>query len=209
MGEINLNNVKKQPEKKIRAGPIAIAIWRNNTNDGMRSFYSITFEKRFKDKDKEEWRSTNQLGKNDIPKAMIALQEAYKYLVLHKSPQEIIEEALDDNIELPKENYFEDEFEKERPPHGMYFFWEIDGKRVYSPGAIIKMVQDDVMNGSFEMMSSISPESVQNHYKKLYETQRQTALNGFKQLKEHYNKMKYPKDVMDYIDDVSKLFKKD
>ena len=113
IGEIDLNNVKKQPEKKIRAGPIAIAIWRNTTNDGMRSFYSITFEKRFKDKDKEEWRSTNQLGKNDIPKAMIALQEAYKYLVLHKSPQEIIEEALDEKIELPKENYFEDEFKKE------------------------------------------------------------------------------------------------
>ena len=106
-------HAKKQPEKKIRAGPIAVAIWRNITNDGMRSFYSITFEKRFKDKEREEWRSTNALSKNDIPKAMIALQEAYKFLVLHKSPQEIIEEALDDNIELPKENYFEDEFEKE------------------------------------------------------------------------------------------------
>ncbi|MCK4670803.1 MAG: hypothetical protein KAT43_06380 [Nanoarchaeota archaeon] len=122
-------DTKKQPEKKIRAGPIAVAIWRNTTKDGMRSFYSITFEKRFKDKEKEEWRSTNTLGKNDIPKAMIALQEAYKYLVLHKSPQEIIEEAFDDSIELPKEQspfvsqepevlvmpketYFEEEFKK-------------------------------------------------------------------------------------------------
>jgi hypothetical protein len=113
MGNIDLNNVKKQPEKKIRAGPIAVAIWRNTTNDGMRSFYSITFEKRFKDKEKEEWKSTNALSKNDIPKAMVALQEAYKYLVLHKNAQEILEEAVEDEIDLPEESYFEEEFSKE------------------------------------------------------------------------------------------------
>lgn len=101
MVDVGINDVKKQPEKKIRAGPIAIAIWRNTTHDGTRSFYSITFEKRFKDRNKEEWKSTNTLGKNDIPKAMIALQEAYKYLVLHKTPQEIIEEALEEDIVLP------------------------------------------------------------------------------------------------------------
>ncbi|MBW3014107.1 hypothetical protein KY335_02590 [Candidatus Woesearchaeota archaeon] len=113
MVDIDLNKVKKQPEKKFRAGPIAVAIWRNTTNDGMRSFYSITFEKRFKDKEKEQWKSTNTLGKNDIPKAMVALQEAYKYLVLHKNAQEIIEEAVGEEIELPQESYFEEEFSQE------------------------------------------------------------------------------------------------
>ncbi|MBW3011173.1 hypothetical protein KY326_03070, partial [Candidatus Woesearchaeota archaeon] len=45
--------------------------------------------------------------------AMVALQEAYKYLVLHKNAQEIIEEAVGEEIELPQESYFEEEFSQE------------------------------------------------------------------------------------------------
>ena len=85
---------KKQPEKKIRAGPIAIAIWRNKSGNGD-SFYSVSFEKRFKQEGSDEWRSTNSLNKNDIPKAILALQEAYKYLVLHKSTKELIDDNGD------------------------------------------------------------------------------------------------------------------
>ncbi|MBW2987182.1 hypothetical protein KY336_01405 [Candidatus Woesearchaeota archaeon] len=93
MVEVDIDN-KKHPEKKIRAGPIAVAIWRNKTEDGKRTFYSVSFEKRYMDNDL--WKSTNSLNKHDIPQAVVALQEAYRYLTLHKSPQELINDALED-----------------------------------------------------------------------------------------------------------------
>lgn len=92
MPEVPIDD-KKMPEKKIRAGPIAVAIWRNKTEDG-KTFYSVSFEKRYKDQD--EWKTTTSLNKNDIPKAIIALQEAYRYLVLNKSAKEIIDDALEE-----------------------------------------------------------------------------------------------------------------
>jgi len=91
MNEVDLS--KKHPEKKIRAGPIAVAIWRNKTEKGD-AFYSVSFEKRFKKEGSDEWRSTNSLSKNDIPKAVLALQEAYKYLVLNRNAKEIIEDLV-------------------------------------------------------------------------------------------------------------------
>jgi hypothetical protein len=67
--------------------------------------------------DNDSWKSTNSLNKHDIPQAVVALQEAYRYLTLHKSPQELINEAMQDeevywdkkteaeNIVVPDEQY--------------------------------------------------------------------------------------------------------
>ena len=82
---------KNAPEHKIRAGQVRVAVWRNSTQDG-KTFYSCTLEKQFK-KD-NEWKTTNSLNKNDVPKAVLALQKAYEYLVLNKTQKEIIEEEM-------------------------------------------------------------------------------------------------------------------
>ncbi|MFH1586538.1 MAG: hypothetical protein ABID38_01625 [Candidatus Diapherotrites archaeon] len=71
------------PVKKFSAGGIQVAIWENEGKEG-RSFHSVSFDRRYKDKD--EWKSTNSLKTNDIPKAIIALQKSYEYLVL-KEPE--------------------------------------------------------------------------------------------------------------------------
>jgi len=72
------------PIKKFSAGGIQVAIWENEGKDG-RTFNSVSFDRRYKD-DKDEWKSTNSLKTNDIPKAIIALQKSYEYLVL-KEPE--------------------------------------------------------------------------------------------------------------------------
>ena len=72
MEEIDLS--KKLPEKSFRAGPVKVSVWRNKTEEG-RSFYSVSLEKQYKD-DENEWHVTHSLNKNDIPKAVLALQEA-------------------------------------------------------------------------------------------------------------------------------------
>jgi len=71
------------PVKKFSAGGIQVAVWENEGKEG-RIFHSVSFDRRYKDKD--AWKSTNSLKTNDIPKAIIALQKSYEYLVL-KEPE--------------------------------------------------------------------------------------------------------------------------
>jgi hypothetical protein len=103
---------KKYPEKNIRVGGIQVAIWRNESKEG-RKFYSVSIEKRYKKDD--EWKSTTNLNSNDIPKLILALQEAYKYMNLSLNAKEIIEEAEEEvyqennKNELPHQRFVEEE----------------------------------------------------------------------------------------------------
>src|SRR3989338_10499995 len=81
---------KKSPEKKISVGNIQVAVWKNQAGD--KSFYSVTCEKRYM-KD-NEWKSTNNFNKNDLPKVSLAIQEAYKYLTM-EAPSSFVEEKED------------------------------------------------------------------------------------------------------------------
>ena len=75
-----------KPEKTIRAGAIAISIWKNtaqNKEGVVTNYNNITFERRYKDP-KGEWKSTNSLRMNDLPKAQTALQKAYEYLLFQE-----------------------------------------------------------------------------------------------------------------------------
>jgi hypothetical protein len=72
------------PVKKFSVGGIQVAIWENDGNEG-RKFYSVSFDRRYKDKE-GNWQSTTSLGANDLPKAILALQKAYEYVAL-KEPE--------------------------------------------------------------------------------------------------------------------------
>lgn len=75
--------MKNKPEMTFRAGLISVAIWKNETNGNgkpPRTFRTVSFERRYKDKD-GEWQSTSQLGRDDLPRAINVLTKAYDYLV--------------------------------------------------------------------------------------------------------------------------------
>lgn len=77
-----------QPIKKFSAGGIQVAVWQNEGKgrDGeITAFNSVSIDRRYKDKN-DEWKSTNSLKQNDIPKAILALQKAYEYLSLKEDP---------------------------------------------------------------------------------------------------------------------------
>src|SRR3989338_103465 len=74
------------PEKNFRAGAISATIWRNvgqKENGEETEYKTISIERRYTDKE-GKWQSTNSLRVNDLPKAKVALEEAYKYLVLNE-----------------------------------------------------------------------------------------------------------------------------
>jgi len=75
---------KNLPEKKFKAGAISATVWKNTgqSKDGQAVEYrSISIDRRYMDKNKE-WQSTTSMRLNDLPKAVVVLQQAYEYLVL-------------------------------------------------------------------------------------------------------------------------------
>ena len=71
------------PVKKFNAGAIQVAIWQNEGKEGAQ-YNTISIDRRYKDKN-EQWKSSNSLRINDVPKAVVTLQKAYEYLILKET----------------------------------------------------------------------------------------------------------------------------
>jgi len=74
-----------RPLKSFRTGALSVSIWENEIlgEDGQpRSYKTVSFERRYKDPKSGEWKSSNSLRVNDLPKATLILQKAYEYLIL-------------------------------------------------------------------------------------------------------------------------------
>ena len=82
MGLINKSSETKtegkKPEKKFRAGGIVATIWKNGEGD--KTFFTVNIERNYKDKD-GNWKNTNNVMVNDLPKVVLVCQEAYKALI--------------------------------------------------------------------------------------------------------------------------------
>jgi len=72
------------PIKKFAAGGIQVAVWENQGKEG-NSYYTVSIDRRYKDKN-DEWKSSNSLKMNDLPKAILALEKAYEFMAL-KEPE--------------------------------------------------------------------------------------------------------------------------
>ena len=78
------------PVKKFRVGAVSCAVWQNDGKDGSK-FFTVTMERRYKDKE-GNWKSTNNLGVNDLPKAVLVLQKAFEFALLKESQDVAVEE---------------------------------------------------------------------------------------------------------------------
>ncbi len=70
------------PVKKFNVGAVQAAVWNNDSKEGKR-FFSVSFDKRYKDKE-GNWKSSGSLMAGDLPKAILALQKAFEYVSLHE-----------------------------------------------------------------------------------------------------------------------------
>jgi hypothetical protein len=77
-----------KPEKRFRCGGCEAAVFENEMNRGGKTMKikKVSFQKRYKSMD-GEWKSTNSLDINEIPKAILALSKAYEYLVIWESTE--------------------------------------------------------------------------------------------------------------------------
>jgi len=74
---------KNTPEKKFRAGTVSATVWKNQSKEG-NDFSSVSFEKGYKDAN-GEWKSTNHLSVNDLPKALVVIGKAFEHLSLKEA----------------------------------------------------------------------------------------------------------------------------
>ena len=81
---------KNKPEKKFRAGAISATVWKNiQSKDGNEfEFFSVSLERGYKDKE-DKWQATTTMRVMDLPKAVLVLNEAFKYVVLNETSQQV------------------------------------------------------------------------------------------------------------------------
>ena len=78
-----------KPETVFKVGAVRAAVFRNIIQKNGKSIPlpKVVIEVRYKDK-AGQWNGTNSLSLNDLPKAILALQKAYEYLMQHKQPEQ-------------------------------------------------------------------------------------------------------------------------
>ena len=66
-----------KPIKSVKVGAVEVAVWENASKEG-RKFFTTTIERNYKAG--EDWKKTSSLRDSDLPKAILALQEAYHFV---------------------------------------------------------------------------------------------------------------------------------
>ena len=74
-----------RPEKVFRVGGCTASVFENNVNgvNGNTTLRSVTLQRTYKAKD-GNFQHTSSFKLNDIPKAVLALEKAYDYLLSEK-----------------------------------------------------------------------------------------------------------------------------
>ena len=78
-----------KPEITFKMGAVRVSIFRNTAmRDGKEILFpKVVIEVRYRDK-AGQWKGTNSLSLSDLPKAILALQKAFEYLMSKPSDQD-------------------------------------------------------------------------------------------------------------------------
>lgn len=71
---------RNAPVFSARAGDCEVAVWEQEGKNG--SFLTVTSQRNYKDVATGDWKKTNTLRVNDIPKMQLLLGKAYEYAKL-------------------------------------------------------------------------------------------------------------------------------
>ena len=85
----------QKPEKKIKVGAVSASVWKRTVEKDGRSFVvrQVTLDRSYKDRN-GEWKSVNSYDTNDIPKAVMALVNAYKHILDAPDDKVVVEDVV-------------------------------------------------------------------------------------------------------------------
>ena len=78
------------PERKFSTGAVQVTVWKNtgaSQSGEVHEYRTFSFTRVYRDPT-GQWKSTNSLRVNDLPKAIVALNKAYEHAVLKKQSEE-------------------------------------------------------------------------------------------------------------------------
>lgn len=75
---------RNQPAHEVRLGAIKAAIWKNDTDSGVR--YNVTFQRLYRDG--EEWKSTDSFGRDDLLLVAKVADQAHSWIMNPEPVQE-------------------------------------------------------------------------------------------------------------------------
>ena len=75
---------KQQPAHEVRLGFIKAAVWRNETEAGVR--YNVTFNRIYKDGD--NWKSTDSFGREDLLLLGKVADQTHSWIFAQAQPRE-------------------------------------------------------------------------------------------------------------------------
>ena len=81
----------QRPENEFKAGAVRASIWSNLRKTGDGNFFNsrkVVLERIYKDS-QGNFKKTNSFDMNDIPKAILVLNEAYHYLATHRKAEKM------------------------------------------------------------------------------------------------------------------------
>ncbi len=87
-----------QPVQEFRVGGTTTAsVWRNETQQGDRTVvnHSVQIQKRYFDRADQTWKTSKSLYANDIPRAVLALQKAYEWIMMQPRNGDIEKSATE------------------------------------------------------------------------------------------------------------------
>ena len=75
-----------KPEKTFRLGPVHASIFLNDSQSG--PFHTIQVQRRYKDEQSGEWRSSDSFTAQQAASALVVLQQAVAYVLEHEADRE-------------------------------------------------------------------------------------------------------------------------
>lgn len=81
--------MSNKPEQVFKVGPVRASVFQNEIeHKGQKvNLPKVVLEVRYKDKE-GNWKGTNSLSVNELPKAILALEKAYDYLTTQRERSE-------------------------------------------------------------------------------------------------------------------------
>jgi len=75
---------KKPPFKTFRAGKMSLALWQREVEQEDRTYvqYSIKIQKRYREKQTDEWKTAEYLYASDLPNLIICALKAFEFISL-------------------------------------------------------------------------------------------------------------------------------
>lgn len=84
--DFRMQTQKQKPIHEVRLGLIKAAVWRNETETGIR--YNVTVCRIYKESSEKDWKHTDSFGRDDLLLLAKVVDQAHSWIFAQAQPQD-------------------------------------------------------------------------------------------------------------------------